>query len=118
MPRILIGENMPASIAEWLKKKGLNAVRLSEIGLKGAKDHDIAKYAAKHHMTILTLDIDFAHIYYTLFRGVITVIVIKAQPPTPTNITETLNTALNKIKLEEHKRKLIIISKKRIRIIA
>lgn len=117
MPQILADENIPASTIEWLKRKGFNVTRTSEISLKGAKDNTIAEYAAKNNMTILTLDTDFAHIYHSIYKGKLTVIVVKVKPATPTNIIETLHTALKKIKIDEVQNKLVIITKKRIRII-
>ena len=68
-------------------------------------------------MTILTLDTDFAQIYHTLKKGTLSVLVIKANPATAFNILETLITAYKKVDLHEAENKLIIITKKRIRII-
>jgi predicted nuclease of predicted toxin-antitoxin system len=66
---ILIDENVPNNVKEWLKSKGLNITNVSETSLKKAKDYAIAEYAAKNNMTILTLDTDFAQIYHTLKKG-------------------------------------------------
>jgi hypothetical protein len=43
--------------------------------------------------------------------------IIKANPPTPINIIETLNSAQVKLNLKEIENKLVIITKKKIRII-
>jgi len=117
LPHILVDENVPKSVTDWLRKKGITTTNVSETDLKGAKDHTIAEYAAKNNLTILTLDMDFAQIYHTLMRGTLTAIVIKANPATPTNTLEILNAAQQKINLGEIKNKLVIISKKKIRII-
>ena len=118
MPRILIDENVPKSVVEWLKKKSFKFTNVSETSLKGAKDKTIAEYASKSNMTILTLDTDFAQLYHTLLKGALAVIVIKAKPATPSNIIEILNAAQQKINLKETQNKLIIITKRRIRIIS
>jgi len=68
-------------------------------------------------MTILTLDTDFAYIYHNVFRGSLTVIVVRVKPPTPINVIEALNTTLKKIKLDELQKKLTIITKRKVRII-
>ena len=78
----------------------------------------IAEYAAKNNMTILTLDTDFAQIYHTLKKGTLSVIVVKANPATASNILRTLITGSKKVDLHKAENKLIIISNKRIRIIA
>lgn len=117
MPKILVDENVPTSVMEWLKKKKLNATRVSQTGLKGAKDEDIAQYALKNKMIILTLDTDFAYIYHTIYPNALTVIVVRVKPPTPNNIIEALNTTLKKIKPHDIEKKLTIITKKKVRII-
>jgi hypothetical protein len=65
------------------------------------------------------MDIDFAQIYYhTLPKDSFTVIVIRAKPATPVNIIENLKAAQKRINLNEIQNKLVIITKKRIRIIS
>jgi predicted nuclease of predicted toxin-antitoxin system len=71
----------------------------------------------KNNLSIITLDQGFAQIYRIFQKGTLTVIIIKAKPATSTNIIETLNTAQQKINLEEIQHKLVIITKKKIRII-
>jgi len=117
LSRILVDENIPQSVREWLKKKGFKTTCVSESNLKKSKDFIIAEYAAKNNMTILTLDLDFAQIYHTVKKGTLSVIVVKANPSTTDNILETLKVASDKINLHEVDNKLIIITKKRIRII-
>jgi len=68
-------------------------------------------------MIILTLDIDFAYVYHNVFPGLLTVIVVRVKPPTPTNIIQAFNTTLKKIKLDDVQNKLTIITKKKVRII-
>lgn len=117
MPRIIVDENVPRDAREWLAKKGFDLISVSQTHLKSAKDQAIAEYAAKNNMTIITLDKDFSQIYRTFKKDQITVIIIRASPATPANIIEALNAAQQKINLKEAKNKLIIISKKKIRII-
>lgn len=118
MTQMLLDENVPRSVKEWLNKKGFNTTSVSETNLKGTKDKTVAEYAQQNNMTILTLDTDFAQIYHTLLKGTITVIVIKAKPATPNNIIDILNAAHKKIDLSKIQNNLVIITKKRIRIIS
>jgi len=117
LPRILVDENVPIGVMEWLKKRGLNVIRVSEAGLAGAKDENIAKYAIKNKMIILTLDTDFAYIYHNVFRSSLTVMVVRVKPPTPINIVKALDKTLKKLKLDELQEKLVIITKRKMRII-
>ena len=117
MPSILVDENVPISVMEWLKKKKLDAIRVSQTHLRGTTDQNIAEYAIKNNMIILTLDTDFAYIYHTIHPNKLTVIVVRVKPPTPNNIIQTLNTTLKKIKLKDIENKLTIITKTKARII-
>jgi len=117
LTRILVDENVPISVMEWLKKRGLSVQRVSEIGLRGARDKSVARYAVKNKMTILTLDTDFAHIYHNVFRGSLGVIVVRVKPLTTLYIIEALDTTLKKIKLDEIQKKLAIITRRKVRII-
>ena len=117
MTRILIDENVPISVMKWLKKRGLTVKRVSEIDLRGARDENVARYAVKNKMIILTLDTDFAHIYYDVFRGSLGVIVVRVKPSTPFYIIEALDATLKKIKLDQIQKKLAIITKRKVRII-
>jgi len=117
LTHILVDENVPKNVREWLKRKGFDVTNVSETNLKMAKDHKIAEYAAKNKMIILTLDLDFAQIYHTLKKGSLSVIVVKATPSTASSILETLIIAHQKINLHEAQNKLIMITKNKIRII-
>ncbi len=111
-------ENIPKDVEEWLSKKGFEIVTISKLQLKSAKDHVIMEYAIKNKMAIITLDKGFAQLYRAFQKATpVTIMIVKANPPTPFNLIETLNLAQNKINLKEIQNKLVIITKKKIRII-
>jgi len=109
---------------EWLKTApfdpswGLRVKRVSEVGLRGSMDEDIAKYAIRNNMIVLTLDKDFAHIYHNRFSGLLGVIVVRVKSPTPTNIIKALDTTLRKIRPDQFEKKLTVITERKVRIIA
>jgi predicted nuclease of predicted toxin-antitoxin system len=115
---IIVDENIPQSVAIYLNSKGFKTLCISDDALKSAKDSVIAKYAAEKDMQILTQDSDFAQLYHNLYRGKVTVLLIKVNPTTAENIINILEYALPKIKGTEIKDKLLIITKKRIRILS
>jgi len=59
----LIDENIPLSIIKFLRSKGFKVYRLGEVGLKGARDREVADYASQNNLTLITLDKDFGYIY-------------------------------------------------------
>ena len=118
MRQLIVDENIPKDVREWLTKNGFDTVNVSQIHLKKAKDYALAEFAAKNSMAIITLDKDFAQIYRMFQKGTLTVIIVRAKPATPANIIEALNVAQQRINLGEIQNKLVIITKKRIRIIS
>lgn len=117
MARILVDENIPKSVQRWLEDLGHDVVRPSDVGLKGVKDNIIIEAAIGDGRVIVTLDLDFAEIYYGSTRDKIAVVVIRIHPPTPENIKNVLSKALKKIDLGRVTKGLIIISRKKVRII-
>ena len=115
---IIVDENVPERVAKYLNTRGFKTLSISDDFLKSAKDSVIAKYASEKGMQILTLDSDFAQLYHNIFRGKITVLLIKANPTTAENIIGILDSALEKIRKAETQNKLLIITKKRIRLIS
>ena len=115
---VIVDENIPSSVVEWLSKRGIETLSVLESSLKGAKDITIAEYAAKNGMPILTLDSDFAKLYHNVLRGKITVILIKASPATSENVILVLNIILKKTAFKDIQNRLVIVSKKRMRIIS
>jgi predicted nuclease of predicted toxin-antitoxin system len=113
-----VDENIPDSVNKFLNTRGFKTLCISEDFLKSAKDSVIAKYAAEKGLQVLTLDSDFAQLYHNIFRGKITVLLVKANPTTAENIIKILDSALEKIRKAETQNKLLIITKKRIRIIS
>jgi predicted nuclease of predicted toxin-antitoxin system len=115
---IIADENIPRDVKEWLAKNGFNVVSVSDINLRSGKDHAIAEYAARNGLAIITLDKDFALMYRMFQKGTLTIIIIRAKPATPANIIEALKIAQKRINLKAIQNKLVIITKKRIRIIS
>jgi predicted nuclease of predicted toxin-antitoxin system len=117
LPNIIVDENIPRGVREWLLNRGFEVTNVVQVHLKSAKDLTIAEYAIKNNLTIFTLDNHFSQIYRMLKKEQITIIIIKAKPATPSSIIEILEAAQQKIDLKTVRNKLIIISKRKIRII-
>ena len=118
MRQILADENIPKDAREWLTKNGFYVIDVSQTHLERAKDYAIAEYAARNSIALITLDKGFAQLFRLFQKGTLTLIIVKANPATPANIIEILNIAKQKINLNEIQSKLVIITRKRIRIIS
>ena len=62
MMRFLIDEDLPRSMAVILRRYGHEAVDVRDIGLRGAKDPQIASCAQSEGLCLITGDFDFSDI--------------------------------------------------------
>lgn len=60
--KFLIDEDLPRSIAQLIERYGHEAYDVRDIGLRGAKDSEIAAYVQGKGLCIITGDYDFADI--------------------------------------------------------
>lgn len=60
--RFLVDEDLPRSTDSLLGQHGHEAVDIRDIGLRGASDAEIAAYAQKHRLCLLSGDIGFGDI--------------------------------------------------------
>lgn len=60
--RFLIDEDLPRSTGDLLRQYGHEAIDVRDIGLRGSKDPEIAAYAQKNGLSLLTGDFDFSDI--------------------------------------------------------
>lgn len=112
--RILANENIPRSVVKVLKEKGHDIATLYDLGKSGITDNEVMETAEKEDRAILTLNLDFGHIYYFAKKGVVNIMVVRTKIPTPENITKLL-TKFFELKIEP--KGLVIISEKKIRVL-
>jgi predicted nuclease of predicted toxin-antitoxin system len=62
MFKLLVDEDLPRSTAAMLKSLGIDALDLRDIGLKGAPDAEVFKYAQNEGRIIITRDVEFGNI--------------------------------------------------------
>ena len=60
--RFLVDEDLPRAVDDLLKRYGHEAVDVRDIGLRGAKDIEIADYAQKQKLCMLSGDLGFCDI--------------------------------------------------------
>jgi predicted nuclease of predicted toxin-antitoxin system len=57
--RLLLDQNMSASLADVLRARGYDAVHTREVGLATAEDETILDWCRAEHRTVITMDADF-----------------------------------------------------------
>ncbi len=60
--RFIIDEDLPSSINNLIKKYNYESINIRDTSLKGKKDFEIAAYAQKEKLCIVTGDFDFSDI--------------------------------------------------------
>lgn len=60
--RFLVDEDLPRSTCSLVRKYGYEAIDVRDIGLRGAKDSQIAVHARSNGLCLITGDFDFSDI--------------------------------------------------------
>ncbi|AEA46595.1 DUF5615 family PIN-like protein [Archaeoglobus veneficus] len=97
--KFLLDDNVPYSVKKWFQKKGLEAVKLFEIGLKGADDETIYRYAIENGFAVITLDLDFGYLFLKFQKG--TIIVLRPHRSIPDEIVCLLERSVEVIQEKE-----------------
>ena len=65
MRRLLLDEGLPFTAADRLRRAGLDAVHVNEVGLSSTADPLILEYALSEKRSCVTLDLDFHRLLAT-----------------------------------------------------
>jgi len=110
--RFLLDDNVPLSVKEWFKKKGIKVVKAFEVGLKGADDETIYRYAIENDFKVVTLDLDFGYLFLKFQKG--TIIVLRPRRAVPSEIINLLERTFEIVKDKDG---LIVVKPNKIRVI-
>ncbi len=109
--KLLLDDNVPLSVKSWFETKGYEVVKAYEVGLKGASDDKLYRFALKNNYKLITLDLDFGVLYFKYRKG--TIIILRPKKLTPQGIISLLEKSFDKLKDKEG---LIIVRPDKIRI--
>ena len=62
MPKFLIDENMPQSLALALRRQMHEALDVRDCGLRGAPDSEVFAFAQREHAVLISADMGFGNI--------------------------------------------------------
>ncbi len=111
-----VDENLPVEIAALLRKTGYDATTVSEQGLIGTSDTNLAAVCRKEKRIILTLDTDFADIRHyppDRFCGIIVMRLNRQDKPHVLEVLQRVIRLFPKEPIEQH---LWVVEEDRIRI--
>jgi len=115
--RLLVDENMPRSTLPTLVASGHDAEDVRDVGLRGAADQPIFRYACDQDRMLVTRDLDFANLLqYPL--GTHPGILVLRLPETlrPEAVLRTLTAALSQLGGRDLRGDLVIVEWTRVRV--
>ncbi len=57
--KLVLDQGLPRSSVPYLKKLGIDAVHVGELGMAAAEDAEILRHALDNNLVVVTLDADF-----------------------------------------------------------
>lgn len=57
--KFFVDEQLPVSLAKWLRRRGADAFHIDELGLRASTDSEISRLAAMDGGVVITKDSDF-----------------------------------------------------------
>ena len=92
--KLLLDENLSQQHALELKMEGHDAVAVREVGLSGASDGEVLRFAVENGRVLVTLDADFANVMRFPPERTLGVIRLKVHPATEERIRQAVRRAL------------------------
>ena len=117
MPRFLVDEDLPRSLARELRTSGADARDVRDVGLRGKADRAVFEFAVANHLVLLTADLGFANILRFPPGSHAGIAVARFPDELPTSaMNASIRAALDGISDEDLAGSLLIIEAGRIRL--
>lgn len=113
--KFLVDMTASPQLAQWLKKKGYDAVHASDIGLFKTKDKEILREARKQDRIIITADLDFPQLLAISHAKDPGVILFRGGNYNEQEMLDLLKRVLDNMKKEKLFNSITVVDKTRIR---
>ncbi len=116
--KLIVDECISRSSVSLLRDLGFDIITLDKVLNLGIEDEKIYEYASKSQIPLITHDRRFGHIFFQSTLNPPLTIILHVINPHPEGTNSLLSQVLNQIDLfkDEYQGKLIIISRKNIRV--
>jgi predicted nuclease of predicted toxin-antitoxin system len=114
--KLFLDENLSPQQARELRSQGYDACAVAEVGLSGAPDETIRRYAVDTDRILVTLDADFANLIRFPPHETPGVMRLKIHPPTEDRIRQIIHRALLLLKDVDLRGRLAVVDADKIRI--
>jgi predicted nuclease of predicted toxin-antitoxin system len=92
--KLFLDENLSPQHASELRAEGDDAVAVLEVGLSGATDEQVLRFAVENDRVLVTLDADFANVIRFPPEQTLGIIRLKVHPATEDGIRQAIRRAL------------------------
>ena len=117
MTSFLVDEDLPWRLARALTATGLQALHVSDVGLRSRPDHEVLAYARAQGLAVVTCDLVYADLRRFPLGSHSGFIVVRLPTRLPaSDRTKTVVDAITRLDPSEIAGNLIVVSQKRIRI--
>jgi predicted nuclease of predicted toxin-antitoxin system len=117
MPRFLVDEDLPRSLARLLREAAFSVEDVRDVGLRGRSDDEVFRYATSNSLTLLTGDLGFANILRFPLSTHSGIIVVRFPNELPaTRLNQAILDGLRSLGDEEYAGSLAILEPGRVRL--
>jgi predicted nuclease of predicted toxin-antitoxin system len=117
MWKILLDEDMPRSLAKYLRQAGHDVTDVRDVGLRGHSDAEVFAYAQAERAILITADKGFANVLKHPPGSHAGIVVSRVPDTLPTDVVnQAIVQALAKLEGENLAGMLVIIERERIRL--
>jgi predicted nuclease of predicted toxin-antitoxin system len=114
--KLILDENLSPQHAVELRIEGHDAIAVPEVGLSGANDEEILRFAVENGRVLVTLDADFANVMRFPPERTLGVVRLKVHPATEERIRQTIRRALLFLRNIDIAGRLAVVDDDKIRI--
>lgn len=114
--KFFLDENLSSSHASELRADGHDACAVLEVGLSGAPDEQILRFAVENGRVLITLDADFANVIRFPPEQTLGVVRLKLHPPTEERIRQAIRRAVLLLQNIDLAGRLAVVDEDKIRI--
>jgi len=114
--RLKLDENVPVEAVDLFAAAGHDCDTVSDEGLAGAMDEDVATACAAERRVLVTLDLDFADLRVVSGSGVAGVIVLRPHEADRLSVLALVRRLIPVLEREAPVRSLWVVNDRRIRI--
>jgi predicted nuclease of predicted toxin-antitoxin system len=114
--KLFLDENLSPQHATELRTEGHDAVAVLEVGLSGAPDEQVLRFAVENGRVLVTLDADFANVMRFPPGQTLGVVRLKVHPATEDGIRQAIRRALLHLRNIDMVGRLAVVDEDKIRV--